>query len=1766
MMDQLGRDKKPQNIFLIADHLQDVYKRFVKTFQKFQNPIIQNWVNEQMERENLLYKEPIIELNFQFKKGKSLHKLVQEGVLNSQIPSIFDIEPYSHQSEAIEKVCKENKNIIVSTGTGSGKSICFWVPIVNTCLEMKSQGLGGIKAIVIFPMNALANSQYNIIVKKIKGTGLTIGKFTGDTPYSKEEGIRVLEKNQKRAPYDCELVSREEIRKNPPNILITNYVMLDLILTRHEDKVLFPEKYKGYLKYLVLDEIHTYTGNTGADVACLIRRVKEKTKSQGKIRCIGTSATIQDDKMEGVASIIEFAGKVFGEEFDTESLIEASYVDQEIPENEKLSLPATINIKDSDLKEFDGQFRTVIPIAEKLLGRPLNTNERTERNLGELFKRHPTIIFLKNILKENSRSIKELTKEYKDQLRNNETFENCLKELKAALLLGTVARISIENEERPLIVPKIHLFFTQGHEISSCITKNGPHPSIKGDLRCKECNNPSFPLYFCRNCGHEFYSVIVGEEQILPRVYETEEEGELVYLTPITKENSSWNLPEQWLNNKGELRKTYIDSVPIRTSYCPKCNRIDTLCSCQEKIEVWKIPYPFQICPSCEIFYTKKRAEYGKLFTFNSTGRSSATDILATEILKLLSKEQKKIIIFTDSRQDTALQAEHMNEFKRRLNFRQIFYHVLKYIQENRLRITDKEIGNTIFQFLVDNDLVPDYQKENEDEFSSAPPPEREFKEFLTFLALSDIMQSQYFLDLNLDKLGLLKIKYDGLEDLIKHNIMINVPKFSEISEDERYDYIRGLLDVFRWNGAIGNIIFNDTVNKFEAWQNKLKEEILFDINKAHWNIIGFSFEKPQNDRKIYLNRQNVIFKKITGYNTILVNWTKKFFKIDKSEEANAILQDAINILIKSKFLVEFYTKRPTYKLYQIREGKIIFELNTKDHYIKCPKCNRTYNFKKFDSCIWRNCPSLIRYDINYSHYYLELYQELPDKESEIHAREHSAQIEGSLREEFENEFLKVEPGTINVLVCTPTMELGIDIGDLSAIIMRNVPPDPSRYAQRSGRAGRKNQPSIIAVFCGSGIAKGPHDQYFYEQPEKIVSGKIIPPNFLLDNKKLIRRHIHATIFENLKLKVPQKIGEILNLDDIKNNFPYNLDFKNNLLNEINNNFELLKNSIIRIFDKEIGEFSWFNNEFIHSTITNFYSNLDEIFNIIRDEFSTIIAELEYLHNITLSKGRDQITSRKYGALARKLEEMRSGKKPYFTFNILSNYGFLPNYAFPSESTHLAMYDSNKLKYHDNWRSAVIAIKEFAPHNQVYFLGNKYNVNRAMIKTDQGEINVNKIYVCDNCNEILIDTKNRSSIAFVNCPNCKKQINLSEYKSCIHFPAMSSISGPRITCDEENRKITGYKITMNYKRNIENSILYNISYKDSIICTLTYEHNGKIYLINKGTLMRSKTSTKTTLRPFNYCSACNKWLYESDVENHIEKCEKNGGERNLYKDLELFVEGNHDVIVFNFPVIETYNKEQIVSYYKTLKETIIQSLILTYNLDESEINGFINPLPDSENMEQSIVIFETQEGGSGVLKSLLNPATTRFNKFIKNMKDIIHIKSFEPYEEFKDACVSACYNCLLRFKNQFEHKYLNRKLIIPLIKRLVESTLSKSMENHTDSERLDELKEKCDSELEKKVLDEIIKQKFPLPSEVQKTIYEGDVPIVQIDFFYRPATCVFVDGPPHMQENIKRQDKEKREFLEAHGYIVIELDFRNGEYVNNPSLIEREVSKLNDYL
>ncbi|MGY5853180.1 MAG: DEAD/DEAH box helicase, partial [Candidatus Thorarchaeota archaeon] len=219
---------KRVNNFMALKSLREDYRSYVSTFQKYRNPRIADWVRTRIETGTLLWQEPLVELNRRFQTGKSISDFISEDHLDKRVRNMFLVNPdnskspvielYRHQSESISKVLEHEANIVVTTGTGSGKSFCFGIPIISECLRMVTKG---VKAVLVYPMNALINSQYEAFARILKDSGLKIAKYTGETKNSPEEARELLKKVSDREPYDSELVSRDEIRKTPPDILMT---------------------------------------------------------------------------------------------------------------------------------------------------------------------------------------------------------------------------------------------------------------------------------------------------------------------------------------------------------------------------------------------------------------------------------------------------------------------------------------------------------------------------------------------------------------------------------------------------------------------------------------------------------------------------------------------------------------------------------------------------------------------------------------------------------------------------------------------------------------------------------------------------------------------------------------------------------------------------------------------------------------------------------------------------------------------------------------------------------------------------------------------------------------------------------------------------------------------------------------------------------------------------------------------------------------------------------------------------------------------------------------------------------------------------------------------------------------------------------------------------------------------------------------------------------------------------------------------------------
>jgi len=348
--------------FEALDQVRDAYRKYVETFQRFKNPMIQDWVGEKLARGTLIFKRPVYRTQPSLSGRDSFEDLISEGLLHTETPQCFTSRPedksspvvelYRHQSEAIRNIAS-GRNTVIATGTGSGKSFCFGIPIVSECLRLRDRGVKGVKAIIVYPMNALANSQYDEFATRLHSSGLKIALYTGDTPNSKKEALSsYLTLTGRKEPYDSELLSREEIKATPPDILLTNYVMLEYILTRFEDKEIFPAENMGVLKFLVLDEVHTYTGKQGADVAYLIRRLKQHTGTAGELVCIGTSATVQSSAGEDSSAAISYLHPGSREEFQREFVITETY-DEPLHEGDGV-LPEKVLVTDDMLKSFDG--------------------------------------------------------------------------------------------------------------------------------------------------------------------------------------------------------------------------------------------------------------------------------------------------------------------------------------------------------------------------------------------------------------------------------------------------------------------------------------------------------------------------------------------------------------------------------------------------------------------------------------------------------------------------------------------------------------------------------------------------------------------------------------------------------------------------------------------------------------------------------------------------------------------------------------------------------------------------------------------------------------------------------------------------------------------------------------------------------------------------------------------------------------------------------------------------------------------------------------------------------------------------------------------------------------------------------------------------------------------------------------------------------------------------------------------------------------------
>jgi superfamily II DNA or RNA helicase/rubrerythrin len=1746
------------NPFDALGDVQTSYRNYVETFQNVDDDTIATWIDDRIDTGKILWKKPFVELNQRFKYGTALGQFVEDNILHSSVLDVFDdedgnpIKPYKHQAEAIQSI--DHGNTIVSTGTGSGKSFAFGIPLVSHCLDGRDRGEDGVKAVIVYPMNALANSQYEEFAKRLDGSGLRLGLYTGDTPPNPDSKAEFLQQFGRKEAYDCEVISREEMQEDPPDILMTNYVMLDYILTRHEDKDLFPAAHKGALQYLVLDEIHTYTGHQGADVAALIRRLREHTNTGEDLTCIGTSATVQNEAgLEAEEEIAEFSARIFGSPVDSERVIEETYYPIHFTGGEQL--PDSVKVTEADIQRFDGTPDEATKLAERLTDRSLSKEEtRSPETLGEVLIDHPTIAFLDEQLSEQSRQIQpsgELTdkeeetlvEQYQAEYRPDISSQAARRELQAALLVGTVATTEVQGDQQPIFIPKLHSFFSQGSGLVACLTPetledDDPHLSDAGDIECRHCarkhdrSRQAFPLSFCRACGQEYYTLVRRDDGRLTsrevsdlNVEENETAG---YAMRGEWDRYEVTLPANWFDDEGRLRDTWEEAVPQPATYCPEHNRLtdghhdsgQLACGCfaSQGIEVMWSKAEFLFCANCGVSHTRmgRAMELSKMFKFGTVGRSTATDVLIGSTMQELPNPRQKTIAFSDNRQDTALQAAHINNLYQRVKFRRALYEALRTNGEVSLA----NIGNRTFDALNDNDALPDALQTTM--FGVPDDEEARYSDYLLFHMLLELRKSQQRGQQSLIDVGLLDVEYENLDKLAElDEEWEDVPELADEDPEFRYEYCKAFLDLFRRTAAVDHNIFTNFGDFRRNTLNNLDDEAMFHKQQF------FRFPEGFSDTADTSGTEQI--HRFTDWRSRHVKWTTRALDIGSDRAAEVI--EGVRDLLSDPDKLPLLTEDSVYRgrrAYMLNPSFVRLVPHDPSDVLVCPKCKTVMTRSHIQKCLNSSCANVTPEETDLrDSYFHDLYTEPFGEAVDIFAAEHSGQIEGDLRKQLETRFR--EGDDLNTIVCTPTMELGIDIGDLSNVFMRNVPPNPSNYAQRSGRAGRQDQPSLVTTFCGSGFGRASHDQYFYQRPQRIIAGEISPPTFLLNNRDLIESHINALVLEVIDFKLYGKIRQILDIEAGGSDYEiiesYRTDLETAIDRHRNQIIEAVNGAFARERNREAYQ-EWFTDEFIEEQVDGFVEAFDDAFEPWRVEYTRLTRELRRLNKKLEAERGEYLERRERDAIERRLEDMRDGGKRFYTYQYLRSQGFLPNYGFPRSNCTLGF----TTKEDDIQRDEAQAIREFAPGNNVYYRGERHGVQYARPKTRDAEPITRHKIVCPECETILMGDEAQEAAG---CPVCGASFGgVHTNPNTMELPDMRALPEENITSDDEERRREGYDINHYYERRQVQE--YELA-SDAVSASVTYEPNAQIVTVNSGIRGRDEDE----LQGFALCTECNRWLTSyGQIENHIDdQCYANADAEAIREGIELYTEGNYDTVTVTTPLPGDVEQDEHESFYHTLKEALYQGVLVEFDLDEAELSTFVKPAPGNAGT-LTIVLHETSEGGVGALHDLTNPTKERFARVIKESLDVLHAN--DP-----DGCERACYECLMSYFNQREHPLFDRELVMPWLYGTTAMTLD-PIEAATDDEHFERLWEACESSLERKVLEAVREEGYPYPDEAQKTIYNGDEPVVQADFYYSDGAqpqpiVVFVDGPDHEKEHVQRDDAAKRERLLRMNYRYVSI-------------------------
>lgn len=1685
---------------ILAKQLEKGIGDYIETTFPMTNAPFKGSIHNMLETKDSVYHEPYVSVRLPFRVAET-----EPSCFEAIHPAYL---PYVHQQTAFTRLTGDDgRSTLIATGTGSGKTECFLYPILEYCYQHR--GEPGIKVLIIYPMNALATDQAKRIAELIwtspeLKSNVMAGMYVGG--HEQNPSRMMSEENV--------ITDHETMLGNPPDILLTNYKMLDYLLVRPKDAALWKENNPDTLKYIAVDELHTFDGAQGTDLACLLRRLKSRLWTPGGyLCCIGTSATM--GSKDNGKSILQYAEEIFGEPFEDEAIVmEDRLSPDEFFEGQDITdftMPTASQVAELiafvDQDDEDAYLKAAVAAWTDMSGVDA-TSPEGRIALGEHLMHHSFMQAMISLIKGNYHQVQNIIEEMKVNYPGLKEMENAEAAIDALLALISHARTGKPGDLRPFLNVQVQLWMRELRRLVAKVPGGEVAYSIAHDLNSQQAKQ-YLPVVNCRDCGATGWTSILSElgnatinslEAFYNLYFRADEK--IVMMFPHKHDNYPWGM--------------------IAGRICPECLQVkigeDTSASCDscgsDMVDI-VLPNPVRtagsknhkqfVCPFC-----------GSKRGLSLMGLRSATEISTELSLAFASKfnDDKKTLAFSDNVQDAAHRAGFFNARTWRFAFRTA---IQRYVQNGGAGLSLSDFTKGFIKY---------WHEEMDDEsfvsFFIAPN--------MTWMsAYEDMIEKRKFgNDARAKKL------MDDIEKRISYEIMLEYGLTSRIgrtleksgcsclsfSEDtitevagvvheraanefgglvharaERYvQMVVGYLKLMAQNGA-----FEDDV--FSHFFKENGNTYLISNDHVRWmpgrqsgrNTPRFIYRPSEQGKKNY-NFDTVAEKKYTDW---IASCCDEM--LIEPSTYTAISKIILEELVKDGIVVSI-PATAEYTVYALDKDKVF--ISDDITLMKCDACGIihavSYENKEFwkdAACIRSACAGRFEEDESTR---LDYYGKLFSSGDivRINAREHTGLLERDDRETLEVDFKRkkntAQVWDPNVLSCTPTLEMGIDIGDLSTVILCSMPPAQSQFLQRTGRAGRKDGNALTLAVA----AARPHDLYFYADPLDMMEGDAVPPKIFLKAAAVLERQFVAYCMDSwvkrgaTEQSIPKNVSVVLGKLE---SHPVDV-FPFNFLNYAQNNLSHLLNSFIQMFAQYLDDTA--RNELrtfaqgdklkkspMHMRILEAFKELKKQ----KDSLSQSIKQLKDMVKELEAKPKDSSYDEEIKELKAEQTALINVVKEINkkdVFNFLSDEGLLPNYAFPESGIVLkailyrkddeAENPQTKKKYkksvYEYSRADSAAISEFAPNNSFYVDGRKLTIDQVDLTSAQSA----KWRLCPNCSHAQIEEAGKNTAC---CPQCGSPAwaDAGQVRNMLKVQMVYSnmdYTKSLISDESDDRSNVFYckQLLVDVDEDHDISCAYEM---DNEEFAFGYEFVKKATLreINFGEsdMVGEKltvSGVEDVRKGFKICKYCGKIQPENGKDVHTFYCKRrkmqavhnNPFEESLFLYREFATEALRILIPATTMDASTVRTESFTAAFMLgMKEYFGNVNHLRATISEV-------PVPDADYRKQYLVIYDSVPGGTGYLKQLMNEQGSLIDIFERALFKLEQCSCKE------DPQKDGCYHCLYAYRQSQNIGNISRRTAICILKSILSGK-----DNLTKIEKLGNIPVNSlfDSELERRFVEAV---------------------------------------------------------------------------------------------